>query len=66
MQQSHQDLGEGMVLLADLAAQKVGEALPGHEILIDGPIQRRAIFPVGPILPHAGGKDRMGWSDWCF
>ena len=57
--QSHQDLGERMVLLADLAAQEVGDALPGHEILIDGPVQRRAIFPVGPILSHAGGKDRV-------
>ena len=59
MQQSHQDLGEGMVLLADLAAQKVSDALPGHEILIDGPVQRRTIFPIGPILSHTGGKNRM-------
>ena len=48
-----------MVLLADLAAQKVGDPLPRHEILIDGPVQRLSVLTIRPILSHAGGKDRV-------
>ena len=48
-----------MMLLADLTAQKMSDPFSGQEVLIDGPIQRRSIFPIEPILSHASGKDRM-------
>ena len=59
MDQSHQNLRQGMVLLAHLAAQEHRAALARHEIIINRPVKRLAVRPVYPILMYPGSKARM-------
>ena len=57
--QTHQDLGEGMVLFFDLLAQEEGGAFPGIIVVVHRPADRTALSVPDPVLPYTGSKDRV-------
>lgn len=59
VEQSHEDLREGVVLLDYFTTQKTSYPLTGPVIIIHRPILGGSILPVDPVLMNTGSKNRV-------
>ena len=52
VQQPHQNLRQGMVLLPHRTVQEIGHPLTGQKIVVNWPVERCTVLAIGPILMH--------------